>query len=189
MRTRPCRSIVSAVRWMRRDNARDWRFCRGTVALRRFLPRLSSQFDGAIIVMSHLGPGGGDLLVNGLRNICGLPVRLAMEREPVERGVIHIAPEGYHLLIEYSRRFSYSVDERVSFSRPSIDVLFASAARVYRKELVGLVLSGANADGAEGLRIIRRLGERHWFKTLGRLKCRRCRLRQSLMPVVIYAPP
>lgn len=78
----------------------------------------------------------------------------------MERGVIHVAPEGYHLLIEYSRRFSYSVDERVSFSRPSIDVLFTSAARVYRKELIGLILSGANADGAEGLLAIRRLGGR-----------------------------
>lgn len=132
----------------------------GPVALRHLLTRLSPHFRGAIIVVSHLGQGGGNLLSEGLRHVCTLPVRVAIEREAIEAGVIHVAPEGYHLLIEFNRHFSYSIDERVSFSRPSIDVLFASAAKVYRTGLTGIVLSGANSDGAEGLRTIRHFGGR-----------------------------
>jgi two-component system chemotaxis response regulator CheB len=130
----------------------------GPQALHDLLPRLAPGLRVPIIVVSHVGEGMGDLLADGLARDAALPVRLAAERMPVEPGVIHVAPGGYHLLIEPDRRFAYSVDERVRFSRPSIDVLFASAAEVYRDELVGVVLSGANADGAEGLRTIRRLG-------------------------------
>lgn len=130
----------------------------GPQALHDLLPRLAPHLAVPIIVVSHVSEGVGDILADGLARIAPLPVRIAAERVPVAPGIIHVAPGGYHLLIEPDRRFAYSVDERVRFSRPSIDVLFASAAEVYRDELIGVVLSGANADGAEGLRTIRRLG-------------------------------
>ncbi|WP_127092192.1 chemotaxis protein CheB [Aquabacter cavernae] len=130
----------------------------GPQALHDLLPLLKPGLAAPLIIVSHVGENMGDLLTEGLARTCTLPVRIAAERMPVEPGVVHVAPSGYHLLIEPDRRFAYSVDERIRFSRPSIDVLFVSAAEVYRDELVGVVLSGANADGAEGLRTIRRLG-------------------------------
>ena len=89
---------------------------------------------------------------------CALPVREAREREPATAGVVHVAPTGYHLLIEGSGRFALSVDERVAFARPAIDILFETAAAAFADRLVGVVMTGANSDGAEGLRRIRENG-------------------------------
>ncbi len=130
----------------------------GPAALHDLLPRLAPDFAGPVIIVSHVARDAGDLLAQGLSRVSALPVRMAVEREAVEAGVVHVAPANYHLLIEPSRRFALSVDERVCFSRPSIDVLFASAAMAYQHELVAVVLSGANSDGAEGLLTIRQLG-------------------------------
>lgn len=130
----------------------------GPAALHELLPRLGPRLSGPVIVVSHIGRDAGDLLARGLARACAMPVRMAVERQAVEAGVVHVAPGDYHLLIEPGFRFAYSVDERVCFSRPSIDVLFASAAMAYQKELVGVVLSGANSDGAEGLGTIRQFG-------------------------------
>jgi two-component system chemotaxis response regulator CheB len=72
--------------------------------------------------------------------------------------MVHVAPAGYHLLVENDRHFALSVDEHVRYSRPSIDVMFGSATDVYGESLIGVVLTGANSDGAEGLARIRRRG-------------------------------
>lgn len=130
----------------------------GPAALHDLLPRIAADFAGPIVIVSHVARDAGDLLANGLSRVSARPVRMAIERQAVEAGVVHVAPANYHLLIDQGRRFALSVDERVCFSRPSIDVLFASAAMAYRQELVAVVLSGANADGAEGLLTIRQLG-------------------------------
>ena len=76
----------------------------------------------------------------------------------IEPCKIYIAPAGYHVQIEADKAFSLSVDEPVHYSRPSIDVLFASAAEVYKSALIGVLLTGANADGAAGLKIIQQNG-------------------------------
>lgn len=77
---------------------------------------------------------------------------------PASGGRVHVAPGGYHLLLEQDRHFALSVDEPECFPRPSIDVLFASAADVYRAALIGVVLTGASRDGAAGLARIRAQG-------------------------------
>ncbi|QTL02232.1 chemotaxis protein CheB [Aquabacter sp. L1I39] len=130
----------------------------GPAALHDLLSRLSPDFPAPVVIVSHVGRGGGALLASGLALHSALPVRPAAERAPLQAGHVYVAPDDYHLLMESHGRLALSVDERVCFSRPCIDVLFASAARVYRHELVGIVLSGANGDGAEGLRQIRRNG-------------------------------
>ena len=112
----------------------------------------------AIVVCCHTGSSTVDLLCELLGDHASVPVVEAREREPLKGGVIHIAPSGYHLLVEANRRFALSVDDRVSFARPSIDVLFDSAAEAFHDTLIGIVLTGANRDGAEGLSRIRRLG-------------------------------
>jgi len=80
-----------------------------------------------------------------------LQVREAGDKESLQPGVLYFAPSGYHLLLETDRTFSFSCEERVNYARPSIDVLFETAADAYGKSLAGILLTGANHDGAAGL--------------------------------------
>lgn len=130
----------------------------GPAALAALLGALDGDLRAAVIVVNHIGPDGPDLLPDILGPCTRLPVILAGERMAAEPGRIHIAPSGYHLLVEKSFTLSLSVDGKVCFSRPSIDVLFESAADAYQKRLIGVVLTGASSDGAEGLMRIRRRG-------------------------------
>ena len=130
----------------------------GPAALQQLLPGLDPALDAAVVVVVHVGPDGPDLLPSLLDRGSALPVVLATERRPLVPGVVHFAPSGYHLEVERDRRFSLSADARVCYSRPSIDVLFTSAAAAYGESLAGVVLSGASSDGAEGLGTIRDLG-------------------------------
>lgn len=130
----------------------------GPAALLELLPALDPALDAAVIVVLHVGAEGPDLLPSLLDPRSALPVVLARERRPLLPGVVHFAPSGYHLEVERDRRFSLSADARVCYSRPSIDVLFMSAAAAYGADLAGVVLSGASSDGAAGLAMIRDLG-------------------------------
>jgi two-component system chemotaxis response regulator CheB len=98
------------------------------------------------------------LLVELFSSKCALGVAEAEDKRAIDRGTIWFAPPGYHLLIESDRSFSLSLDEPVNYSRPSIDVLFESAAEVYRDKLLALILTGANQDGARGAAAIQRAG-------------------------------
>lgn len=130
----------------------------GLTALEKLFAGLNPALPQPIAVCCHTGSSTVDLLCELLGEHANLPVVEAREREPLKGGVIHVAPSGYHLLVETSHQFSLSVDARVSFARPSIDVLFDSAAEAYRDALIGVVLTGANGDGAEGLKQIRGYG-------------------------------
>ncbi|HEV7778500.1 MAG TPA: chemotaxis protein CheB [Luteibacter sp.] len=130
----------------------------GLNALNAVLERLDARLPQAIVVCCHTGSSDVGLLCELLAHHSALPVTEAQEREPITGGHVHVAPTGYHLLIEPSRHFALSVDGRVAYSRPSIDVLFESAAEAYRSALVGVVMTGANRDGALGLAEIRSQG-------------------------------
>lgn len=130
----------------------------GPAALQLLLARLEPDLAAAVIVLSHVGAHGPDLLADILAPACPLPTRIAQERTAVAPGVVHIAPSGYHLLIERDHTFSLSADPKVHFSRPAIDVLFESAATAYGSALAGVVLTGASRDGATGLARIREAG-------------------------------
>lgn len=127
-------------------------------ALLRLLPALDPGLDAAVAVVVHVGADGPDLLASILARLSPLPVELARERTPARAGVVHVAPAGYHLLVERDGCFALSVDEKVCCSRPAIDVLFASAADAYGGAAAGVLLTGASSDGAQGLRRIRRRG-------------------------------
>src|SRR3569833_1191662 len=103
----------------------------GLGALKPLLNALTPPFPLPVIVCSHSAEPGTGLLGPLLARHAQLPVREARERCPIEPGAIHLAPAGYHLLIERDRCISLSVDEPVHYSRPSIDVLFESAADAY----------------------------------------------------------
>lgn len=130
----------------------------GFAALCKLLPSLPLTLPQAVVVVQHLHPQGGGYMVEFLGQHCPLPVKEAEDKEPVLPGAIYVAPAQYHLLIEHDRSFALSVDDKVNYSRPSIDVLFASAAEAYGPRLIGLVLTGANADGADGLALIKEHG-------------------------------
>lgn len=131
----------------------------GLKALGIVLSGLRADLPVPVIVLCHRGQDDdSDLLAELLARQSPLPAHEAEERQPVTPGIVHLAPSGYHLLIEADRRFMLSTDIRVRFVRPSVDVLFASAADVYAESLLAVVLTGANDDGADGLVQVRRRG-------------------------------
>jgi len=110
-----------------------------------------------LVVVVHLPPRDESLLVELFAPRCASPVREACDKQGITPG-IWFAPADYHLLIEGDRCFALSIDEPVRFSRPSIDVLFESAADAYGPALAGVVLTGASDDGAAGALAVRRSG-------------------------------
>lgn len=127
-------------------------------ALLDMLPALRVDLDIPIVIVMHRKTAPGSPLVDVLAIKSSLPVCEVEEKEPVKNGHIYIAPADYHLLFEADHTFSLDVSEKVNYSRPSIDVAFESAAEVYSAGLTGILLSGANADGTHGLKVIGELG-------------------------------
>ena len=127
-------------------------------ALTQLLPIFPADYPLPIIVAQHLHPLQDDYFVEHYKGRCALKVKEADEKEPLCVGHIYFAPPNYHLLIEDDRTFSLSIDEKVNYSRPSIDVLFESAVDVYAPGLIGVILTGANDDGARGLRLLKQKG-------------------------------
>jgi len=121
-------------------------------ALSALLPSLPAQYPLPIIIVVHIPPDKKSALVDLFRIRCAMQVREAEDKEPISAATIYFAPPDYHLLIEMDKTLSLSSDEPVLFSRPSIDVLFESAADAFGAGLAAIVLSGANQDGAKGLR-------------------------------------
>lgn len=130
----------------------------GLDALRTILPGLPEKFPVPVVVVQHRGAGNDDFFARYLDERCAVRVKEAEEKEEVEAGTVYLAPAGYHLLLEDDRTFSLTMESRVRFSRPSIDVLFESAADVYGSRLIGVVLTGASDDGSRGLAAIKKWG-------------------------------
>lgn len=130
----------------------------GMEALNIVLPALPAHFPLAVIVVQHQHPHADDFLARYLNERCALDVQQAEEKDPILPGVIYLAPANYHLLVELDRTFSLAVFERVNYARPAIDVLFESAAEAYQQRLIGIVLTGANNDGSQGLKTIKAYG-------------------------------
>ena len=136
----------------------------GVEALGVLLPALPAGFGRAVLVVMHLPADRPSRLAELFARRCALPVREALDKEQLESGTVYVAPPGYHLQVEPGGWLSLSVDEPVHHARPSIDVLFESAAHAFGARLLGVVLTGANADGAAGLRAIRRAGGAAWVQ-------------------------
>ena len=130
----------------------------GLDAVGRLLADLRAGVDLPVVIAQHrhatVTAGG---LADLLRLRVKRPVQDAEDKMPIERGKVYIAPPDYHLLVERGS-FALSVDERVQFARPSIDVLFESAAIAYGPSVIGVILTGANADGARGAAHIKSRG-------------------------------
>jgi two-component system chemotaxis response regulator CheB len=127
-------------------------------ALSRLLPVLPAQFPLPIVIAIHLHPLQDCYYLQHFRELCRLNIRDADEKEPIQANTVYIAPPNYHLLIEENLTLSLSIDPKVNFSRPSIDVLFESAVDACAPKIIGVILTGANEDGAQGLRAIKHKG-------------------------------
>jgi two-component system chemotaxis response regulator CheB len=130
----------------------------GIEALGVLLPALPATMPFPVVIVVHMPPRETSPIVNIFKSRCAIDVREPVDKEPVAGGVAWFAPPNYHLLIESDRTFALSIDAPLNFSRPSIDALFESAAPVYGRELVAIVLTGANEDGADGAAAIRDAG-------------------------------
>lgn len=130
----------------------------GLQALKILLPTLDSTFPLPIAIVQHISEHSNGFMAEYLNQNSKITVKEAEDKEPLHAGVAYLAPPGYHLLIETDRTLSLSVDDRVNYACPSIDVLFESAANAYANTLIGIVLTGANSDGAHGLKVIKERG-------------------------------
>jgi two-component system chemotaxis response regulator CheB len=130
----------------------------GFEALSTLFRSLPADLPVPILVVQHLGAGAGSYNVRHLDECCALRVKEAEALELVRPGTVYFAPPDYHLLIEDDETLTLSVEEKVNFARPAIDVLFESAADVYGRRLIGIVLTGGNNDGARGASIIKARG-------------------------------
>lgn len=123
----------------------------GVEVLSGLVAQLPETFPLPIVVVQHLSENGGSLLAEVLARQSKLPVHEVDDKDELRAGHIYLAPAGYHVLVERDGILSLSVDPPVHFSRPSIDVLFESAAAAYGAGVVAVLFTGANRDGADGL--------------------------------------
>jgi len=130
----------------------------GLEVLLTVIGQLPVAYPLPVLVIHHLHKTDNRGFADHLARNTVLPVSEAQDKTPIAPGHIYTAPANYHLLVERDSTLALSVDAKVNWARPSIDVLFESAARCYGRALVGVILSGANEDGAEGMKLIREYG-------------------------------
>lgn len=118
---------------------------------------LKKDFTIPMLLVLHRNSQHESVLAEVLSAKSPLPVKEVDEKEPIQPAHIYIAPQDYHVLLEAGGYFSLDYSEKMHYSRPSIDVSFISAAQVYRSNLLCVLLSGANADGADGLQEVKKL--------------------------------
>jgi two-component system chemotaxis response regulator CheB len=127
-------------------------------ALQVILPALPADYPLPVLVVVHVPADRSNVLLPLFQSKCRIKVKEAEDKEPRVGGVIYFAPSDYHLLVETDGSIALSWDEPVNYSRPSIDVLFESAADTDGAGLVGVILTGANHDGAAGLKAVMDVG-------------------------------
>jgi len=129
----------------------------GLAAMTKLLGALPPDFSIPIVIVQHRSKDSERLLVHLLQDATDLTVCEINDKDPLTPGTVHLAPANYHVMVDEGE-FSLTVEEPVRFSRPSIDVMFTSAADTYGPKAIGVVLTGANEDGARGLKDIVRHG-------------------------------
>jgi two-component system chemotaxis response regulator CheB len=130
----------------------------GMNAMKIMFSLLPKNFNIPIIIVQHIGARSDGHFIHLLNKQSNLSIKEADEKEKIEKGTVYIAPPNYHLMIERDKTFSLSIDERVNYARPSIDVLFESAADAYKDKLIGVILTGSSSDGSLGFKKIKEYG-------------------------------
>jgi two-component system, chemotaxis family, protein-glutamate methylesterase/glutaminase len=130
----------------------------GIEALTVLLPALAPGLRPPVFIVLHLPRDRPSMLADIFEKKCAVPVREAEDKEMVTPGTVYFAPNDYHLLVDQGPQLALSADDPVHHSRPSVDVLFESAVDVYKDRLLGIILTGANEDGATGLAAVHDAG-------------------------------
>ena len=130
----------------------------GFEALDAILSALPQDFALPVLVVQHLHLSDDGSFARHLARAIRLSVVEPCDKERIGRGCVYAAPANYHMLVERSGTIALSVNEKVNWSRPSIDVLFESAARAWGESVIAVILSGANDDGARGMRAVKEAG-------------------------------
>ena len=130
----------------------------GGQALAEILSGLPADYGSPILVVQHLHPADDGVFASRLNRETDISVVTPCDKEKIQPGRIYIAPANYHMLVERNGAIALSVDEKVNWSRPSIDVLFESAAHAWEEAVIAILLSGANADGTKGMGVVKKAG-------------------------------
>ncbi|MBC3348359.1 MULTISPECIES: chemotaxis protein CheB [Pseudomonas] len=130
----------------------------GVEALLKVFGQLPKGFGVPILVVLHLPDERDSQMAQVFGHRLAIPVQEAQDKQNIQPGTLYVASPGYHLSVEADRSLSLSLEEPVHHSRPSIDVLFESAADAFGPNLLAVVLTGANNDGAQGLAKVRERG-------------------------------
>lgn len=130
----------------------------GPQALAQILPALPADFPCPVVIAQHISDGFAGGMVEWLARLCQLPVRLAVAGEPLQAGVIHIAPSEMNCRITPARRIEFVERTAQDIYHPSCDVLLDSVAEVFRQQAIGIILTGMGHDGALGIASIRAMG-------------------------------
>ncbi|MGA1870515.1 MAG: chemotaxis protein CheB [bacterium] len=130
----------------------------GMRALEKIIPSLPGNFKVPIVIIQHRHSHSDNYEIRFLDKISALTVKEAEEKESITRGVVYFAPSDHHLLIEEDKTFSLCSGELVWYARPSIDVTFEIASEIYGMKLIGIILTGANSDGSNGMKCIKNKG-------------------------------
>lgn len=130
----------------------------GMDALKVIFSVLEKNFSLPIVVVQHISPQSENYLVTYLHSRTALTVKEAVDKEKAVAGTVYVCPPNYHLLMEEDKTLSLGAFEKVNFSRPSIDVLFETGALAFKKEAIGVLLTGASRDGTYGMGMIHSLG-------------------------------
>lgn len=130
----------------------------GIEALGKLLPNLPVGFGIPVFVVQHIYPHSDHYYINMMAKRCPVKLKEAEDNEHIKPGVVYVVPPNRHLVFENTWRISLSDGPKVNFSRPSIDVTFKSASRVFRRHLMGILLTGSNSDGGFGMLHIHQRG-------------------------------
>ena len=130
----------------------------GMNAMKIMFSLLPKNFSTPIIIVQHIGARSDGHFIKLLNKQSNVSIKEADEKEKIENGTVYIAPPNYHLMIERDKSFSLTIEERVNYARPAIDVLFESAADAYKDKLIGVILTGSSSDGSLGLKKIKEYG-------------------------------
>jgi len=124
----------------------------------KILPQLTEPLHIALVIVLHRKSSADSTLLELLSARTKLTVTEIEDKDPMLPGNIYLAPADYHLLFEHDHTFSLDASEKINYSRPSLDVAFESAGDIYGPSMAGIILSGANADGTQGLKSVRQAG-------------------------------
>ncbi|OIV41096.1 chemotaxis protein CheB [Flavobacterium johnsoniae] len=127
-------------------------------ALMQILPGLTVLHNFAVVIVVHRKSTDDQTLEELITLKSGVPVKAVEDKTVLKPGFVYVAPSNYHLLFEKDDTLALDISEKINYSRPSIDVSFESAAEIYGNSLVGILFSGSNADGTEGLKAIKASG-------------------------------